>query len=52
VLVAAGHFFDALPIHRLTRTTLKTVARLAPESVWDERRFRANVFVEADDQEG
>lgn len=51
-LLRQGNFFDALPIHLLTRTTLKTLARLAPESVWDERRFRPNLFVEADDLEG
>ena len=47
-----GNFFDALPLHLLTRTTLKTLARLAPESNWDERRFRPNLFVEADEPEG
>jgi uncharacterized protein len=47
-----GNFFDALPIHLLTRTTLTTLARLAPESNWDERRFRPNLFVETDDSDG
>lgn len=47
-----GNFFDALPIHLLTRTTLNTLARLAPDSVWDERRFRPNLLVEAEDGEG
>ena len=42
-----GNFFDAYPIHLLTRTTLRTLAQLAPESIWDERRFRPNLFVEA-----
>jgi uncharacterized protein len=51
-LLRQGNFFDALPIHLLTSTTLKTLRRLAPESVWDERRFRSNVFVEAGDPEG
>jgi uncharacterized protein YcbX len=51
-LLRQGNFFDALPIHLLTRTTLRTLARLAPESVWDERRFRPNLFVEVDDPEG
>jgi hypothetical protein len=51
-LLRQGNFFDALPIHLLTRTTLRTLARLAPESVWDERRFRPNVCIEADDPEG
>lgn len=45
-LLRQGNFFDAMPIHLLTTATLKTLARIAPESVWDERRFRPNVFVE------
>ncbi len=51
-LLRQGNFFDALPIHLLTRTTLRTLARLAPESVWDERRFRPNLLVDTDDPEG
>lgn len=47
-----GNFFDALPLHFISRTTLRTLARLAPESTWDPRRFRPNIFVEADDAEG
>lgn len=47
-----GNFFDAFPIHLLTRTTLRTLERVAPESNWDERRFRANLLVEADDSAG
>jgi uncharacterized protein YcbX len=45
-LLRQGNFFDAMPVHVLTTATLKTLARLAPESTWDERRFRPNVFVE------
>lgn len=51
-LLRQGNFFDALPIHLLTRTTLRTLARLAPESIWDERRFRPNLLVEVDGAEG
>jgi len=51
-LLRQGNFFDAMPVHLLTRTTLKTLAQLAPESNWDERRFRPNVFIDADDSEG
>lgn len=51
-LMREGNYFDALPLHLLTRTTLNTLARLAPESIWDERRFRPNFLVEADDPEG
>jgi uncharacterized protein len=40
-----GNFFDAYPIHLITRTTLRTLARIAPESDWDDRRFRANVYM-------
>lgn len=47
-----GNFFDAFSLHLLTRTTLRTLARLGPESDWDERRFRANLLVEADDADG
>lgn len=46
------NFFDAFPIHLLSRTTLRTLARLAPETIWDERRFRANLLVELDEREG
>jgi len=51
-LLRQGNFFDALPLHLLTRTTLDTLARAAPESAWDERRFRPNLFVEAEDPQG
>jgi uncharacterized protein YcbX len=51
-LLRQGNFFDALPIHLLTTATLRTLARLAPESFWDPRRFRPNLFVETDGAEG
>lgn len=44
-----GNFFDALPIHLLTSATIRTLQRRAPESNWDERRFRPNLFVETED---
>ena len=47
-----GNFFDAFPLHILTRTTLRTLARIAPDCAWDERRFRPNLLVEADEGEG
>lgn len=46
-LLRQGNYFDAYPLHLLTRTTLRTLARLAPESMWDERRFRPNVLIDA-----
>ena len=51
-LLRHGHFFDALPLHVLTRTTLATLGRLAPESVWDVRRFRPNVLLAVDEGSG
>jgi uncharacterized protein YcbX len=51
-LLRQGNYFDALPLHLLTRTTLNSLARLAPESLWDERRFRPNLLVEAGDPAG
>lgn len=51
-LLRQGNFFDALPLHLLTRTTLRTLAGVAPESDWDERRFRPNLLVEAEDPQG
>jgi uncharacterized protein YcbX len=47
-LLRQDNFFDAMPIHLLTRTTLATLARIAPESTWDPRRFRMNLLVEGD----
>jgi uncharacterized protein YcbX len=47
-LLRQGNFFDALPIHLLTSSTLRTLAQIAPESVWDVRRFRPNLVVATD----
>jgi uncharacterized protein YcbX len=47
-----GNFFDAFPIHLITRATLKTLEQSAPESSWDVRRFRPNLVVESDDPSG
>ena len=43
-----GNFFDALPIHLITRATLRTLERVAPDILWDTRRFRMNLLVEGD----
>ncbi len=51
-LLRQGNFFDAFALHLLTRTTLRTLERLAPESAWDERRFRPNLLVDVDDRDG
>ena len=47
-----GNFFDAMPVHLLTTATLATLTRLAPESIWDERRFRMNLLVDTGDADG
>ncbi len=51
-LLRQGNFFDAFPIHLLTRTTLRTLARIAPESNWDERRFRPNLLLDVNESQG
>jgi uncharacterized protein YcbX len=51
-LLRQDNFFDAYPLHLVTKTTLATLARVAPELAWDERRFRANVVVEASVRDG
>lgn len=51
-LLRQGNYFDSFPLHLLTRTTLRTLASLAPESVWDERRFRPNLLVAAEEPDG
>jgi hypothetical protein len=51
-LLRQGNFFDAFPLHLLTRTTLRTLARVAPDPDWDERRFRPNLLIEMDDGDG
>lgn len=47
-----GNFFDAMPVHLLTTATLSTLTRLAPESIWDERRFRMNLLVDTGAADG
>ncbi|HYV59154.1 MAG TPA: MOSC domain-containing protein [Acidimicrobiia bacterium] len=44
-----GTYFDAFPIHVVTDRSLETLARLAPGSDFDVRRFRPNVVVAAGD---
>ncbi len=51
-LLNQGNFFDAFPLHLISRTTLRTLKGIAPESDWDERRFRANMIIESDASDG
>lgn len=41
-----GTYFDAFPIHLLTTASLAALARRAPDTAWDARRFRPNFLVE------
>jgi uncharacterized protein YcbX len=43
-----GNFFDALPIHLITRASIRTLERLAPDILWDLRRFRMNLLVDGE----
>jgi uncharacterized protein YcbX len=43
--VPSGSFFDLFPISVITTSTLDHLAGFAPESRFDERRFRMNVVV-------
>ena len=44
-----GTYFDAFPVHLLTTASLQALARHAPETMWDARRFRPNFLVETSD---
>jgi uncharacterized protein YcbX len=43
----SGTFFDFAPIHLITSATLTRLSEIAPDSVFDARRFRPNIVVEA-----
>src|SRR5262249_4499537 len=44
----AGTYFDAFPLHLLTTTSLRTLARHNPTARFDVRRFRPNLLIEVD----
>ena len=44
-----GTYYDAFPVHLLTTSTLRTLARLASSSTIDVRRFRPNVVIDTPD---
>jgi uncharacterized protein YcbX len=41
-----GTYFDAFPIHLLTTASLRAMARVRPDSLWDVHRFRPNFLIE------
>lgn len=43
-----GTYFDGFPLHLITTASLRELARLAPSSSIDVRRFRPNLVVETD----
>lgn len=44
-----GTYFDAFPLHLLTTASLAALARHAPDTAWDARRFRPNFLIETVD---
>lgn len=43
-----GTYFDAFPLMLMTQQSLNTLAERAPNSVFDQRRFRANLLLEVE----
>jgi uncharacterized protein len=40
-----GTYFDAFPIHIVTKASLDAMGQVNPAALWDPRRFRPNFFV-------
>ena len=47
-----GTYFDAYPVHLITTTSLRTIARLGGREHVDVRRFRPNIVVDTPDADG
>lgn len=43
-----GTYFDAFPIMLMTQQSLNTMSQAAPNSAFDEKRFRANFILDVD----
>lgn len=49
---APGDFFDFSAIHYMTTNTLAELGRREPDSTFDVRRFRPNILIEVDGDDG
>lgn len=47
-----GDFFDFSAIHLVTTNSLAELGRLEPDSTFDVRRFRPNIVIEVDGEDG
>jgi uncharacterized protein YcbX len=47
-----GTYFDLYPIHVLTSSTLQRLSALNPTANWDIRRFRPNVVIDTEPENG
>lgn len=47
-----GTYFDCYPLFLLTRTSLSSLQKAAPDSRFDPRRFRPNLLLESDETGG
>jgi len=47
-----GSFLDLAPVHALTTASLASMAAARPDTVWDVRRFRPNVFIDTGSASG
>ena len=48
--VPAGSFLDVFPVSVITTSTLRQLQALAPDSAFDESRFRMNVVIDTPDE--
>ena len=48
--VPAGSFLDVFPVSVMTTSTMRKLKALAPDSCFDEPRFRMNVVIETPDE--
>jgi uncharacterized protein YcbX len=50
-LFAPGTFQDVSPLHVVAAATLASLARIAPSTTWDVRRFRPNIVIDGETAE-